>query len=46
MSSAVGYSFLGAILGGGLIVSIFGAIDYLYLLGYLPKEGIPWRANR
>ena len=45
-SSMVGYSFLAAILGGGLIVSVLGAMDYLYLLGYLPKEGIPWRANR
>lgn len=46
MSSMVGYSFLAAILGGGLIVSVLGAMDYLYLLGYLPKEGIPWRADR
>ena len=46
MSSMVGYSFLAALLGGGLIVSVLGAMDYLYLLGYLPKEGIPWRAGR
>lgn len=44
-SSMAGYTFLAAILGGGLVVSILGAMDYLYLLGYLPKEGIPWRAN-
>lgn len=44
-SSKADYMFLGAILGGGLVVSILGAMDYLYLLGYLPKESIPWRAN-
>ena len=46
MSSMVGYSFLAAILGGGVTAAILAAADYLYLTGYLPKGSLPWRAER
>ena len=46
LSSVAGFSFLAALVGGGTVLGILSAVDYLYTHGMLPKNSVPWRINQ